>query len=242
MAQVFEEIKVKKVSEQIVDQIKQLMQNGKLLPGQRLPPERELAENLGVGRPSLREALNILHAQGLIEIRKRQGIFVRSISSSLTYEPLKRFLEENGDRLPQLYELRHDLELASAYLAAKRRTGKDLEAIWAAILDIKEKASGSIAWWQHDAGFHLAIAQATRNLLRVHVLKDLFDLAQVFAEDLFNTFAQDEPNLAILVEQHERVYEAIKDQDCEAARRLMNEHLDYACSLLEKPDGAAQGS
>ena len=237
MDNVFEEISVRKVSEQIVEQIKKLISEGKLEPGQKMPSERELAERLGVGRSSLREALNTLAAQGLVEIRKRQGVFLKTVSSSLTFEPLKEYLRHNGDKLPQLYEIRHDLELASAFLASRRRTNKDLEAIRATIDTLKQTPVRSLQWWEHDCNFHLAVARATHNVLRVHILKDLFALSQELAEELVSSFARDRNNLATLIEQHEAIYDAIASQDEDRARQVMNEHLDLACSLIQpRPD------
>ena len=105
MKNIYTQIRPHKISEEIVNQIKSLIKDGKLQPGQKLPPERTLADLLGVGRSSLREAINILEALGFVEIRNRKGIFVRPVSSPIISDPLRQILEEDKSKLYELYEL-----------------------------------------------------------------------------------------------------------------------------------------
>ena len=99
----FQEVQVEEVSDKIVEQLCSLIQEGRLTPGNKLPSERRLTDQLGVGRSSLREALNKLETLGYVEIKKRKGIFVKSIDSTLQLDPLKNMLQTDRLKIVQLY-------------------------------------------------------------------------------------------------------------------------------------------
>jgi len=224
---IFKEVRSRKVSEEIANQIKSLITEGSLRPGEKLPPEREMADMLGVGRSSLREAINTLETLGFIEIKKRKGNFVKGIESTLSMDPLKRLLKEDRNKLGQVYEIREDIELASAYYAARCRTEKDLERIRKCLLGVGSRASGAKYTWVDDREFHIAIAQATGNFLRVHLVDHMFDYTSEFLEQLIEKALKDDEKFSTLIKQHEGIYRAIHDQDELAARNLMQEHLHW---------------
>lgn len=224
---VFKEIKPQKISEGIVHQIKSLIKEGRLKPGEKLPPERALAELFGVGRSSLREAINILDTLGFVEIRKRKGIFVRSVSKPIMSDPLRQILEEDKSTLFELYELRKDIELASTYMAAQRRTPSDLIAIKRCLQSMERDAQEGFFSAADDLGFHLAIAQASHNFLRVHVLKNIFDLSGEYIDFVGQKLVEEKANISIILGHHMNLFEAIQTREKEGARALMDEHLTW---------------
>lgn len=224
---IYQRVTTKTVSEEIVEQIKTLIKESKIEPGEQLPPERKFAEMLGVGRPTLREALNHLEARGFLEIRNRQGVFVKNISTPLVSDTIHQIFREDKGMLPYLYEVRKDIELAGAYLAAQRRTDEDLALIEFSIRKMEtDLAAGSIAI-SDDIGFHMAIARSTHNFLRVHILKHLFDVSGEFLDNVLKELAKETANLPSVVQQHRRVLEAIKTKNAQKAHDEMQKHLGW---------------
>lgn len=230
MEEVFKAVKVQKVSDEIVRQIIAHIAEGKLQPGDKLPSERELGEMLGVGRSSLREAMTILETMGLVEIRKRKGNFIKGISTTLDLDPLKQILKEDPSKIDAFYEIRNDVELASAAAAAQNRTDEDIKNL-RNVLKLSEESdrppSVPLYTSRDDRAFHVAIAQATHNFLRVHVVKHLFDYTKEFNEDVFAKIIRSEENVAQLLSQHEAIFHAIEKRDKQQARELMFAHLSW---------------
>jgi GntR family transcriptional repressor for pyruvate dehydrogenase complex len=125
----FRPIKTKRIYEEIVEQLKELISKGELKHGQKLPAERELAESLGVSRASVREALTALEAIGILDIRPGEGTFIRETSVSTTFAPLTMILEMEQNSISQLMEVRRVLETEIAALAVQRATEEDLARI-----------------------------------------------------------------------------------------------------------------
>jgi len=223
---VYKRIRPQKVTQEILVQIKTLIKNGKLQPGERLPPERTLCDVLGVGRSSVREALNMLQALGFLEIKNRKGVFVRSVSGPLAADPLRQILEEDRTKLIDLYELRKDIELASAYFAAKMRSDTDLANMRELLRRMKADAQNPRLMIRHDLAFHLAVAQAAGNFLRMHILKNIFDLTGDFIVVVADKFGR-EGRSSPAIEFHEGVFRAIEKKDQQAARARMDEHLSW---------------
>ncbi|MEK8035520.1 MAG: GntR family transcriptional regulator [candidate division NC10 bacterium] len=121
-----EPIKSARIYEEIVRQVKQLIAEGKLKSGDRLPPERDLAEKFVVSRTSVREALRALESRGLIEIRAGDGAFVRDISVETLIEPLALVILPHREAVGELFEARRLLEPAIATLAARRATPEEI--------------------------------------------------------------------------------------------------------------------
>ena len=125
MTIVLEPIRPKKISEEIVDQIKQLISKGELKPGDRIPSERDLATMLGVSRPSVREAIMVLEAMGFLDSRQGGGTFVRALTEGSIMDPLAKLVEKRDPVLLRaLAEVRMGLESWSAYLAAAELSKK----------------------------------------------------------------------------------------------------------------------
>ncbi len=227
MNSIYNQIRPHKIPEEIVQQVKSLIKDGKLQPGEKLPPERTLANLLGVGRSSLREAINILETLGFVEIRKRKGIFVRPVSSPIISDPLRQILEEDKSKLYELYELRKDIELTSIYKAVRLRNKTDLARIRKPLKKMEEDAQNSNLSLSDDVDFHLAIARATHSFLRVHILKSIFDLASDYMSLIVDKLVEEKTSIQSVLDQHRKIFQAIQRRDEEGARALMDEHLTW---------------
>ena len=227
MTTVFQPIKPKKISEEIVQQIKQLISSGDLKPGERIPSERELATMLGVSRPSVREAIMVLEAMGFLESRQGGGTYVRSLTEVTIADPLSSIV---GSKEPQilyaLTEVRMGLETWSAYLAAKRATDEQVKQM-RDLYEIMEKQAAEGGWdAEIDAKFHYIITEATHNTIQVHVLDSIHSLFQTNIMVALSEFYQKEGYLERLLTQHRDILEAIEARNPEQAQQAMRTHLE----------------
>lgn len=225
----FQPIKQEKVSTKIVEQIKTLIVNGDLKPGDILPPERDLINSLRVSRPSLREALNSLAAMGFIEITQRQRTVIKSLASGRMLEPLHHLLKEDNGTAYDLIEVRKAIETWSAYYAAERATDSDITRIEECISSMKKKMDEGISVVKEDADFHLAISEATHNKIQTHLMSSIYDILK---ESIGKYYKKIKPR--DIYNQHYNIVKAIKKRDCDLARKRMLEHLDYVESMIKE--------
>jgi GntR family transcriptional repressor for pyruvate dehydrogenase complex len=230
----FQEIHSAKISEQIVEQIKALIRDGHLMPGEKLPTEKALTSQLGVGRSSLREAINALEALGYVEARKHKGIFVRSVGDTLIDDPLRQMLEEDQDKLPHLYDLRMDIELAASQKAAENRDPGDLERLGACLKRMAEDKANQRLTLSDDIEFHLAIARATHNFLRVHILETIFDISNTYIDYIRTKIITDAKTIPVIYAQHEAIFRAIEARQPQAARDHMAAHLAWVEARIDE--------
>jgi GntR family transcriptional repressor for pyruvate dehydrogenase complex len=226
MTIVLEPIRPKKISEEIVSQIKQLISKGELKPGDRIPSERELATMLGVSRPSVREAIMVLEAMGFVESRQGGGTYVKALTEASIMNPLAKLVEKRDpELLRSLAEVRMGLESWSAYLAAQRATDADI-AEMRRLYKIMEKQAAKGGWSPDvDAEFHYAITAASHNSLQMHVLDSIHSLFHATIQVALMEFYQQEGHVQLLLNHHHDIMEAIAAHDPELARRKMVEHL-----------------
>ncbi|HKJ88827.1 MAG TPA: FadR/GntR family transcriptional regulator [Gammaproteobacteria bacterium] len=226
MTIVFQPIRPKKISEEIVEQIKVLIANGELKPGERIPSERELSLMLGVSRPSVREAIMVLEAMGFLESRQGGGTYVRTLTESTLTDPLARLMERKDPRmLHALAEVRMGLESWSAYLAAQRAEDHEIEEL-RRLYAIMEEQAASGGWDADvDARFHYTITAATHNTVQVHVLDTIHTLFHTTIQVALTEFYRKAGYLELLLTQHREILEAIAGHDPEPARQKMIEHL-----------------
>ena len=227
----FQSIEPRRLYRQIADQIRTLVKSGEYPPGSRLPPERDLAKQLGVSRPSVREALIALEVEGLVEVRIGSGIYV------LTPGAAGAMTVGDGGAAAGPFELlraRYVIESECAAMAAKSAKKAQVQAIDAALEEmIQEKATGA----QPLAGdrlFHLRIAEATGNGALVHVVRLLWDeRTGPLYKQLEHHY--DSPELwASAIAEHRSVLKAIADHDPSAARAAMQRHLNQAYKRFSK--------
>jgi GntR family transcriptional regulator, transcriptional repressor for pyruvate dehydrogenase complex len=224
----FTPIKPKKVSTQIADQIKASILAGEFNPGEKLPPERELAEMFGVSRPSVREALNYLASAGLVETYQGGGTVVRSLVQNSAGLPLSELIRIDGDRALDVIEVRKGMESWTVWYAAMRALPEDIRRLEAIVTGMAKNLEGLKQSEDLDAHFHTLIARATHNVVWFHMMQSIFDAMQEFQRDVWRAVYLTEEDQQTLYRHHLRVYEMIRDRNPEGAREAMMEHLTFA--------------
>jgi GntR family transcriptional repressor for pyruvate dehydrogenase complex len=224
----FEPIKPKKVSTQIADQIRSSILNGDFTPGDKLPPERELAEMFGVSRPSVREALNMLASSGLVESYQGGGTVVKSLVEPAAGNPLAEMIRIEGDRALDVIEVRKGMEAWTAWYAAQRALPEDVAKLEKIIEDMRHNLDGLKPSENLDANFHTVIARATRNVVWLHMMQSIFDAMKEFQKNVWRAVYLTEDDHRMLFEHHRAIFEAIRNRDSERAREAMLIHLTFA--------------
>lgn len=228
----FGPIRPKKVAEAVLEQLRMRLEDGSLAPGDRLPSERELAEQMRVSRPVVREATNMLVGQGLLEIRARRGVFVRAAALPGWGDPLTNLIGDNMERLIELLEVRRILEAQTAALAAEFATPADIDDL-AQIMDEFERVHR-----QHETGeatdarFHARIARAAGNTVLMHLMATLHKAMTRSSHTVASRFQTSELYRETILRQHRAIFDAIRAHEPEAARARMQEHLDYVMREL----------
>ncbi|MGP4017126.1 FadR/GntR family transcriptional regulator [Saccharopolyspora sp. 5N708] len=204
--------------EQVVQRLREHVADSGLRVGDRLPPERELAERLGVSRASVKQAIVVLEVQGLVEVRHGGGTYLRR--ASLDAEPVEELVARKR-RLPDVLEAREALETKLAELAAQRRTEDDLAEIDAALADMRREIADGGLGSEGDRRFHAAITAAAHNPLLADFMRTI---AAEIAESRQESLRQpDRPGKSL--GQHERIAEAIRAGNPRAAVTAMRRHL-----------------
>ena len=234
------QVRQRRLSDDIVSQLEAMILEGTLKAGERLPAERQLAEQFGVSRPSLREAIQKLVARGLLVSRQGGGNYVAAQLGSTFSDPLLQLLEDNPDAQRDLLEFRHTLEGSCAYYAAQRATPVDHQRLRAAYDALQAcYAEGSKATRAEegaaDARFHLAIAEASHNAVLLHTIRGLFDLPKHnVVTNIGGMYLQRGETRERLREQHRELFEAIVEGRAEEARERSSRHIDYVREVLEE--------
>ncbi len=220
-----------KAYEHVVEQIREHILNKHLVKGDKLPGERELAEQFKVSRIVIREALRTLSATGLIEVRHGVGSFVKGDFPDLLSRSLKLFLITKKTSLLNLLEIRKILEIQASILACKRATNKDLTVLKRHIENMKRKASSGRRWEEgEDFGFHLAIAHASKNPFLAVILDALLDLIK---EGRYTTLGSiGDANYYFL--EHKAMYEAIEAKDENRVSGIVQRHFEEAAEDIVK--------
>lgn len=195
-----------------------------MVPGDRLPSERELAAALKVSRVSLRQATVSLEVQGLLEVRHGGGIYVRSLN--VDPERLKAMLTRRR-RLPDVLEAREAIECMLARRAAERRTDADLAAIDSSLEAMKAEITEGGIGDAADRRFHAAVAQAAKNKLLADVMTALEDPIQETRLESLSEPGRPPRSLA----DHRRIAEAIRRGDPRAAATAMRRHLEIVADI-----------
>lgn len=224
----FKSVKPVRVSDEIVKQVKSLISEGKLRPGDKLQPERELVKEFCVSRPSLREALNTLVATGFLEVKSKRT-FIKSVASESMQNPLSLIIKADTQKIFDLIEVRKALEAWGAYLAAQRATEEDIKQLENILEEMRKAFEQGRSWEKQDADFHLGIAQATHNTIQTHIMSTIYDLLRESVARVF----KDRSKVKKLLDQHNRIFSAIKNHSPDKSRERILEHLNYVESELK---------
>lgn len=230
----FQKIQSEKLSTAVTEQVELLILRGILRPGERLPAERDLAERLGVSRPSLREALAQLQEDGLVETRASAGVYVTDVTGSAFSPALIRLFERHDEAVFDYLAFRRDLEGLAAERAARLASDTDL-AVIAAVMEKMEKAHTKRSGDEEsalDAEFHLAIIEASHNTVMLHMMRSMFTLLR---EGVFynrQIMFKQRTTRDNLLAQHRAINEALQARDAAAARDAVEAHLTYVETCL----------
>ena len=221
----FNKVQTKKVYMKIVEQIRDLIKEGRLKPGDKLPPEQILAEKFGTSRPSVREALSALEILGITESRGGKGNFIKNNLNIPSYEQKYRELEEEESPF-EILEARKAVETEIVGLSAKKATKEEIDAIKESLNKMKENMTDIPKIMKIDREFHINIARAAHNNLLFSMMLYLADLLN---EKLW--IKMKEKSWSIpgrpqkYLEEHIEIFNAIKNKDSKDARKRMYDHL-----------------
>lgn len=225
---IFIPVKPKRISDEIVKQLRSLIFSGKLQPGEKLPPERELAKSLNVSRVSLREALNALQGMGLIEIQQGNRTFVRPITTRSIYDPLVSFCKESPQNFLQVFEIRKILDIGSVSLAAERAKPEQITKLEMIVSQMEDDLRNNRLGAKPDLDFHLEIVKATQNQVYNHLATTVYDLLQEEMRIAWGGIFNNADSKTALLEQHIKIIESIKSHDPIRGRQAAREHLEFA--------------
>lgn len=209
--------------EDIVQQFMRKIESGELKAGDRLPTERELVEQLGVSRTSIREALRAMELLGVIESKVSEGTFIKHSGIDGALLRLSGVAGADENRVMEMYEIRILLETYSIRQAAKKRNERHLREMREAIEVLKGEIAGGTRGQSGDNLFHRTIAEAAGNSVLISILS-------LFAETIDSSIAVSNANVNVndIIDEHQSMYEAIEARDEKTAEKLMRAHIKRA--------------
>ena len=211
-----------KVYEKVALQLQRLICDGSLKPGEKLPPERELADMFHVSRGSLRDAVRALEVTGFVEARHGEGTVVRTPSADSLLNPLTAAMLRRREFVGELLEFRAMIEPVLAKRAAKNASAEDLERLQDIIRRQQEKVDRGEIAIDEDTEFHNTIAHAAKNEVVLSVLEAFMDLLRESREHSL----QVEGRLQKSLEGHKQILHAIERRDSDAAEAAMRRHIE----------------
>jgi GntR family transcriptional repressor for pyruvate dehydrogenase complex len=230
----FKPVKSKKVYQQVIEQIQQMIMAGDLKPGDRLPSERELTEQLQVSRTSIREALRSLEIIGLLESRHGGGNFIKETLDDTLFQPLSIMFKLHCDNPAAILEIRRMLEVEGAALAAQRITEPQTEHL-EKLLEELERSKGINQKSPVDASFHQCIAQVTGNTLLINILQASASLLDEFIAEAWNRILRNPESEELFLQIHRDICRAIAQRNPHEAAAAMRRHFDQVVENLHFP-------
>ena len=226
----FEAVKKTKLYEKVVPQIQGMIRDGLLKPGDKLPPERELAETFHVSRSSLRDAIRALEVMGLVEPRQGEGTIVCDLSASSLVSPLSAVLSQKRELVSELLDVRRIIEPPLAARAAKHATPEDFAQLKDILRRQKEKVERGELAVEEDSEFHYAIARAAKNTVVLKVLDLFMDLLRESRERSLQVGGRLQKSFA----GHCRIFSAICRRNAPAAEKAMRRHIEEIEEIVLK--------
>ena len=227
-------VAVQKISDAIAQSLEQRILEGSLKPGDRIPPERELAVEMGVSRASLREAVQKLVSRGLLVSRQGEGTFVTDRLDAGFADPWQEMIRTHPSVREDLLEFRHMLEAKAAECAARRATDVDVERLATCFqqLDAAFRGDNLDEQVETDLAFHQAVAEAAHNAIIGHLTASLLRLIEDHIRRNLSSLMRMPEARESLHDQHRRVLEAIIQRSPDAARNAAAEHIDFVRARL----------
>jgi GntR family transcriptional repressor for pyruvate dehydrogenase complex len=235
-------VETKRLYRQIAEQVRGLIASGEFPLGSRLPPERDLATQLGVSRPSVREALIALEVEGLVEVRMGSGIYVTALDGA----PAARGRVEAALGPFDIIRARALVEAELAAVAARQRTPALLKKLRAAVKAMEDDIARGVMPIRGDREFHLALAEASGNAALLRVVTELFDERNNPLFEQLGRHFENAKSWRCAVAEHRAVVRAVAAGEVAAARKAMQQHLqnshDRFAAALEDPDPARKAA
>lgn len=227
----FRKITPVRLYESVIEQIMNLIRNNKLKPGDKLPPERELAEKLSISRGSLREAFRVLESRGLIKSKPGGGRYIREIRKNGHNNTENIILSLEKSSILELLEAREMFEVKIAEIAAQKATPEDIKLIEEALNKMNEEEELKYGKeTESDTEFHLAIASASHNFVFVNIIKLHLDLLKETRGKTWQITGRREKQY----QEHQVILQAIKERDSKKAGEVMLKHLRNIREVLVK--------
>lgn len=230
----FRPVTSEKLSHAVVKQVEQLILRGILRPGERLPPERELAKRLEVSRPSLRDAIAQLENSGLLTAKPGAGVYVADVLGGAFSQPLLDLFARHDEAVFDYLSFRRDMEGLAAERAARLASDTDLEVIRAIFgkMEAAHQKRDSADEAQLDAQFHMAIIEASHNVVMLHMMRSMYDLLRGGVFYNRQVMFKQHTSRSALLDQHRSIKDALLARDPEAARASVDAHLTYVEGCL----------
>lgn len=236
----FRPIKLERVSEKVAHQLKEVISRGVFRAGDRLPSERELAEQMGVSRPSIREAIQILAVQGILETVHGGGSIVKNLTEQTILRPIEVFLKDDRQRALELTEVRAFMEAWAARQAASNRTDAELQRIKGYLEEMEHDFEEGAIRFEVDFKFHTEIAAATHNTIYLHLIHNIYELInysiKIHREQVF----VNPDDQRKILDHHRHIFGAIEDGNPEAAEAAMKAHLLFVVREFKKWSSSRQ--
>jgi GntR family transcriptional regulator, transcriptional repressor for pyruvate dehydrogenase complex len=221
----FNPVRLERVSDKVATQLKKAISDGVLRVGDRIPSERELAEQMGVSRASIREAIQQLELRGILLSTQGGGTVVRNVVEQAMRKPLEVLLEDDKRRVLELTQVRAFMEAWAARQAAMNRTPEELERMRGYLEEMERDLEKGQIRPEVDIRFHTEIAAAARNTIFLHLIDNIYQLItysiKVHREQVFVTREAQE----LIFNHHLRVFKAIQNSDPAGAEAAMKDHL-----------------
>lgn len=214
----------------VTEQLKEMIISGTYKSGEKLPNEASLCEKFGVSRITVREAMKKLSMMGLLDIRQGKGTFVKSVDLSLFMKPLYQLIDFEDVNIEAIFDAREHIESGTVSMAARRRTEEDLRSLERILCDLREAIMAeNINNVAHlDSEFHKALAKAARNPILFACLEAVEEINKTCVVRLSKSMIL----LDDCYEEHYRIFEAIKNQNEEAAVEAMVKHTLNSKKIL----------
>lgn len=216
----------------VVGRLTQVVLNGELKPGSLLPPERDMAEHLGVSRNVVREATKIMQSRGLLTVKQGLGTVVNGVTSAPMQQMFSHALHGNEEALLHLTEVRLSLEVQIAALAAERAASGNVARLQELLDAMASSLTNNERYADLDVEFHLELARATQNPLFVLMLESVATMLHQSRELALATAPA--PAAETAQQAHKRIFKAVTAKDAQAAAAAMSSHLERQRQDFEK--------
>ncbi|MDD9304953.1 MAG: FadR family transcriptional regulator [Desulfobacter sp.] len=199
----------------VIERIKMALINGELKPGDFIPSESEMTHNLGVGKSSVREAIKMLQAMGVLEVKRGQGTIIRKSPDEDALNPMVfQLILAKG--IPQdLLNLRKMFEPAYSVMAMETATDKDIEDIEEKLVEFEAVIASGNQSASHDLAFHMAVLQATHNRMVIRIGKTMMELFDASIETSMRVLPE------VALKDHKAIFKALRERDEIALRNAI---------------------